>query len=50
MTIQTDPTTVTSEDIKKNLKTIHTAIVQKLLKDRLPNKDISDKPPPITET
>ena len=33
-TIATDPTTVTTENIKQNLKTIHTSIVQKYLTDR----------------
>ena len=42
--IQTDPATVTPENIKQNLKTIHTAIVQKHLADRLPNKILNEKP------
>ena len=45
--IHTDPANVTSENIKQNLKTIHTSIVQKYLADRLPNKILNEKPPTI---
>jgi hypothetical protein len=48
--IQTDPATVTSENIKQNLKTIHTSIVQKYLADRLPNKILNEKPPTIDKS
>jgi hypothetical protein len=49
-TIATDPTTVTTENIKQNLKTIHTSIVQKYMTDRHPNKILNKEPPTINKS
>ena len=46
--IKTDPNTVTDEDINTNMKTIHTALVQKHLDNRQPNKIINRIAPKIS--
>ena len=43
--IDTDPDSIDDDQIKSNLKTIHTTIVQRHLRDR-PNNKILDRPPP----
>ena len=43
--IDTDPDSVDDDQIKSNLKTIHTTIVQRHLRDR-PNNKLLDRPPP----
>jgi hypothetical protein len=48
--IKTDPNTITEDVINKNIKTIHTALVQKHLDNRLPNKIINTIAPKIDKS
>ena len=48
--IPTDPTTVTPENIKQNLKTIHTSIMQKFRNDRPPNKILNKEAPTVNKS
>jgi hypothetical protein len=48
--IETNPTSVTEDEINNNIKTIHTTLVQKYLDSKIPNKIINSIAPKIDKS